>query len=101
MSNDSNFNPFLDLTVQEPVTILKGLLDEMTRKLPSEVITLVVDEANLPLTINGDLSVADIQQVKANLALFTKLTKELKKVCALVIFNIIKYNNRNFHYVRH
>jgi hypothetical protein len=97
-------NSFLNFvkTEQRPNSLLENLLEEMITKLPDEVITLVVDEANLPFTINGDSSVADIQQVKATLALFTKLTKEeLNKVCALIIFNIIKYNNRNFHYVRH
>jgi hypothetical protein len=78
-----DFNPFLDVikTEERPADILLGLLTEMTEKLGAEVVmTLVVDEANLPLTINGDTSQADIKGAKENLALFTRLTKQNKMV---------------------
>ena len=67
-------------TEPAPRDILKSLLEDMTQKLSSEVITLVVDEANIPLTINDETSEADIKEVKASLALFTKLTKQEQKV---------------------
>ena len=77
-----DFSSFIDVvrTDKEPIKILKSLLIDMTLRFPHEVITLVVDEANLALTINEDSSKEDIKQVKASLALFTSLTKEQKKV---------------------
>ena len=77
-----DLSSFIDVvrTEKEPISILEGLLNDMTLKFPHEVITLVVDEANLALTINDKTSEAKIEQVKASLALFTSLTKEQKKV---------------------
>ena len=80
-----DFNAFLDIvkTEKDPTSILESLLDDITDNLYSgEVITLVVDEANIPLTINDNTSEAKIEQVKASLALFTRLTKQEKKVSA-------------------
>jgi hypothetical protein len=84
-----DFYPFLDVikTESDPTTILSGLLDEMTENLPSgKVLTMVIDEANLPLTVDGDTSVSDIKQVKQSLALFTRLTKQENKVNNNFIF---------------
>ena len=80
-----DFNAFLDIvkTEKDPTSILESLLDDITDNLYSgEVITLVVDEANIPLTINDNTSEAKIEQVEASLALFTRLTKQKQKVSA-------------------
>ena len=59
--------------------ILESLLEVMVNLFSEEVITLVVDEANLPLTIYDYDSIADRDEVKTTLALFTKLTKQENK----------------------
>jgi hypothetical protein len=59
---------------------IKNLVDAIVIAFPSDVITLVLDEANLPFTINEKTSDAKIDQVKETLSLFTSLTKENKKV---------------------
>jgi hypothetical protein len=59
---------------------LKNLMDDIVIAFPNDVITLVLDEANLPLTINDNTSEAKIEQVKETLSLFTSLTKENKKL---------------------
>jgi hypothetical protein len=92
---DIDLSSILDIVKTEPSPreILKNLLEEMTQKLSSEVITLVVDEANMPLTINDVTSEADIKEVRASLALFTKLTKQEKKVSAIPNDYFIVFNN--------
>ena len=64
----------------DPNTALKTLIDDIVCGCPNECITLVLDEANLPLTINDRTSEAKIEEVKATLSLFTTLTKQQKKV---------------------
>jgi hypothetical protein len=82
-----DFNPFLDIvkTEKSPHEILGSLLEELNQKNPDDVITLVVDEANIPLTMNDNTS-EEIKEVSAYLALFTKLTKEEKKVSELLMY---------------
>lgn len=77
-----NLDLILYLIRREPdqIFVLGELLNQMTSRFPSTVFTLVIDEANLPLTINEKTSAADIKEVKGLLALFTKLTKQEKKV---------------------
>ncbi len=65
---------------KDPVLLLESMIGEMVSKSPKDAITLVVDEANLALTINDKTSEAKIEQVKAALSLFTRLTKQEKKV---------------------
>jgi hypothetical protein len=81
------FQNYVKTTEKSPHELLDDLLNEMMVQLPEEAITLVIDEANIPLTINDKTSEENIQEVKKTLALFTRLTKELQKVCALIIFN--------------
>ncbi len=57
-----------------------SLLEEMVAENPEDIITLIVDEANLALTINEKTSETKIERVKAALSLFTSLTKQDKKV---------------------
>lgn len=80
-----DFNSFLDLVSKEPdpTIVLESLLNGMAGE--SKVITLVVDEANLPLTIDSETSTADIKQVKATLALFTRMTKQEKKINVILV----------------
>ena len=75
-----DFNPLLDLIKEEsdPNMVLESLLTGMAGK--AKMITLVIDEANLPLTIDSDTSETKIEQVKTTLALFTRLTKQERKV---------------------
>lgn len=61
-------------------TALKTLLETIISFCPFDIITLVLDEANLPLTINDRTSEAKIEQVKTTLSLFTTLTKQEDKV---------------------
>ena len=57
-------------------TLLENVISDYTY----DNITLVLDEANLPLTINDRTSEAKIEQVKNTLSLFTTLTKQENKV---------------------
>jgi hypothetical protein len=50
---------------RRPNVILESLLEVMVKLFSEEVITLVVDEANLPLTIYDYDSIADRDEVKA------------------------------------
>ena len=76
-----SFQNVLKETTKEPIEILEILLKKIVQDSPYYVvITLVVDEANLPLTITDKTSEAKIEQVKAILSLFTTLTKQQKKV---------------------
>ena len=76
-----SFQNVLKETSKEPIEILEILLKQIVQDSPYYVvITLVVDEANLPLTITDKTSEAKIEQVKAILSLFTTLTKQQKKV---------------------
>ena len=76
-----SFQNVLKETTKEPIEILEILLKKIVQDSPYYVvITLVVDEANLPLTITDKTSEAKIEQVKAVLSLFTTLTKQQKKV---------------------
>jgi len=72
----------LDILLKDsdPNTALKTLIGDIVRGCPNECITLVLDEANLPLTISNDTPISDIMQVGATLSLFTTLTKQQKKV---------------------
>jgi hypothetical protein len=81
------FQDYVKTTEKSPHELLDNLLEEMMLQLPEEAITLVIDEANIPLTINDKTSEENIPEVKKTLALFTRLTKQLKKVCTLIIFN--------------
>ena len=78
-----NFSSFLDgirMVEEEPISSMGSLLEEMVAGNPEDIITLIVDEANLALTINEKTSETKIEQVKATLSLFTSLTKQDKKV---------------------
>ena len=54
-------------------TVLETLIEKLVAKLGS--ITLIIDEANLALTIDDDTSEEDIKATRKALALFTSLTK--------------------------
>ena len=91
------FNSFLKSVETEPRPneLLESLIEEIIHKLPGEVITLVIDEANLPLTITDCTTAADRKDMIATLALFTKLTKQKQKVgkfLKLIICLVITYN---------
>ena len=67
---------------QDPAA-LPNLIDKLVGKLGA--ITLVIDEANLALTISESTSAANVEATKEALALFTALTKEERKVGAFFI----------------
>jgi archaellum biogenesis ATPase FlaH len=95
-----DFSSFLDgaKTAKGPVSILASLLDEMITESPADIITLIVDEASLALTISDKASEEKIEQVKAALSLFTRLTKQEKKVsfCSTVCLVSCLHSNRIF-----
>jgi hypothetical protein len=83
ISSETSLLPLLKLISDDgmtPMTLFENLIERMINNEPKSVITLVVDEANLPFTINDRTSETKIEEVKAALALFTRLTKEEKKV---------------------
>jgi hypothetical protein len=57
---------------------LPTVLDELAEGLGA--ITLVVDEANISLTISETTSNDEVKSTKQTLALFTRLTKQTNKV---------------------
>jgi hypothetical protein len=59
-------------------TELQSVLNTFVDALGS--ITLIIDEANISLTINDKTPIEKIESTKQALALFTTLTKEEKKV---------------------
>ena len=71
----------------EEITIMQQFLDKIVEEYPSEVLTLVVDEASIPLTINDWTSEEDIEVAKKILSLFVHLTKRHQKVthCYLIL----------------
>eukprot|EP01036_Dinobryon_divergens_P030612 gene30612-39882_t len=62
---------------------LSSVLSELT--LVFKGITLIVDEANIALTITGSTTPAEIKATKDALAVFTRLTKQLNKLNVILV----------------
>jgi len=77
-----NGKTILDINLKDgnQDSALATLLENVICDYTYDNITLVLDEANLPLTINDQTSEAKIEQVKNTLSLFTTLTKQENKV---------------------
>jgi hypothetical protein len=70
---------------EEAVESLPSLITELVKHRGQ--VTLIIDEANIAFTIADDTTPEKIENLKAALALFTQLTKQLLKVW--IIFNVI------------
>jgi hypothetical protein len=77
---EDDLQKYLDIALSKPDTVksLTKLIDELLTALGG--ITLVIDEANIALTVSEVTSEADIKATKQALALFTRLTKQTNKV---------------------
>ena len=94
-----DFNSLLGIILKDnndPNNTLKNLINDIISAYPNEVITLVLDEANLPLTIKDKTSEAKIDQVKETLSLFTTLTKQQTKVNDFSSIIFFSYHNNSY-----
>ena len=92
--SEIDFNAFLGIAKEEkrPNEILESLIEEMLREKPTEVITLVIDEANSPFTIYDGTNEAKVEEVRTSLKLFTRLTKQKQMVSVNITNYIIIIN---------
>jgi hypothetical protein len=63
---------------EEAVESLPSLITELVKHRGK--VTLIIDEANIAFTITDDTTPEEIKNLKAALALFTQLTKQLLQV---------------------
>jgi hypothetical protein len=76
---DEDFKDSLKIALKEQgPEDLQSLINNLVKNLGG--ITLVIDEANIALTISDKTSAAKIEATKQALALFTSLTKEGNQV---------------------
>lgn len=80
----TNLYEFLKFFYQETEkgSTLEKLISHLLDKIP-DVITIVIDEANIAFTLSGDKDEKKIVETKEALALFTRLTKQNQRVSEL------------------
>lgn len=87
-SADTDFQALFDSITKRQDADLSSILSELTTAFKG--ITLIVDEANIALTITGSTNPAEIKAAKDALAAFTRLTKKLNK--ARSTFSSLSYS---------
>mmetsp|Transcript_11280 Transcript_11280/g.18944 ORF Transcript_11280/g.18944 Transcript_11280/m.18944 type:complete len:487 (-) Transcript_11280:289-1749(-) len=67
------------------VAALSFLLNRLVDCFSKQTVTLIIDEANLPLTLKSYTSADKIEETRAVLQLLTRLTKQEKKLNVLLV----------------
>ena len=85
----SDYQTFFDAIMKKP-DALASVLDEIASGYGG--ITLIIDEANIALTIKEHTTPAEIKATREALAVFTKLTKEQRQASHFLMLYFVRYS---------